>query len=101
MQEQAHLSHIMVRQLQLELKTRDEEEDAKLSRAKQEGTNAKADEATLTKDGRVSLERISCGCEPCVGFASASLRLRLALLAANAEMAVAGNEGGGDNARLD
>ena len=60
-----------------------------------------ADEATLTKDGRVSLERISCGCEPCVGFASASLRLRLALLAANAEMAVAGNEGGGDNARLD
>ena len=36
-----------------------------------------ADEATLTKDGRVSLERISCGCEPCVGFASASLRLAL------------------------
>ena len=37
MQEQAHLAHMMVRQLQQEIKTRDEEEEARLKKAKSAG----------------------------------------------------------------
>ena len=37
MQEQAHLAHMMVRQLQQEIKTRDEEEEARLKKAKASG----------------------------------------------------------------
>ena len=41
---------------------------------------ADADESVLV--GQQVLERASCGCNHCVGFASAQLRLRLALMAA-------------------
>ena len=46
------------------------------------------DEQALVEAG--VLERASCGCETCVGFASARVRLRLALMTASASMGTHG-----------